>query len=121
MSYIIVVATLLKCTFINIFFSIYLSVSFLYSVPYSCYVIYVAVFLLRMYKFCYLFSVVCDGLESVDSGTFNMFTNGIATYADYSCDAGYYLSGETQRQCDSDGVWSGSKPACSMYSIIYTF
>ena len=32
--------------------------------------------------------------------------------ASYVCDAGYVLGGDASRQCQSDGLWSGSTPSC---------
>ena len=30
----------------------------------------------------------------------------------YTCDAGFDLSGDVMRTCESDGQWSGSAPTC---------
>ena len=30
----------------------------------------------------------------------------------YTCDAGFDLSGDVMRTCQSDGTWSGSAPMC---------
>ncbi len=32
--------------------------------------------------------------------------------ASYSCDAGYNLTGSTERTCGADGMWSLSEPVC---------
>lgn len=32
--------------------------------------------------------------------------------AHYSCDPGYQISGNTRRECQDDGTWSGDEPRC---------
>ena len=32
--------------------------------------------------------------------------------ATYSCIAGYYLVGESERTCEDTGLWSGVAPSC---------
>ncbi len=36
----------------------------------------------------------------------------VNTVANYSCNIGYTLSGDTTRTCVSDRQWSGSAPLC---------
>ena len=66
--------------------------------------------------------VNCGGL-SVPSGSTgglavtvpNTIYNSVATY--YCSQTGYQLIGQSQRTCQSNGVWSGSQPYCqSRYS-----
>ena len=33
--------------------------------------------------------------------------------AKYTCNTGFVLHGVEVRECQSDGVWSGSEPVCS--------
>ena len=61
--------------------------------------------------------VSCGGL-SVPSGSTgglavtvpNTIYNSVATY--YCSQTGYQLIGQSQRTCQSNGVWSGSQPYC---------
>ncbi|KAL4230224.1 Sushi [Mactra antiquata] len=56
--------------------------------------------------------VQCDTYETINSGSVTMYTNGINTYNNYTCTNGYYIVGDIQRQCNNDGLWSGSTPSC---------
>jgi hypothetical protein len=49
----------------------------------------------------------------MNSGDMSVDTSGIATYVQYTCAVGYHLVGDSNRTCDTTGIWSGSKPVCS--------
>ena len=34
------------------------------------------------------------------------------TIATLTCESGYHLEGNNQRQCQSDGNWTGTEPLC---------
>ncbi len=38
----------------------------------------------------------------------------VGTTAIYLCDDGFFLSGDITRDCQSDGIFSGMEPVCSM-------
>jgi len=46
--------------------------------------------------------------------------NNIGSVATYSCGRGYYLDIQDTRQCESNGVWSGSQPTCQGGANILT-
>ena len=51
-------------------------------------------------------------LAEPDSGSIELFSDGINTYSIYSCVAGYYLFGEGKRTCQGDGSWTFEDPRC---------
>ena len=62
-------------------------------------------------------AMVCTDLMDLVNGgiVYDMKTKDnrlVNTVATYTCDTGYTLNGGTTRTCGSDGVWSGSDPAC---------
>ena len=63
--------------------------------------------------FLFLFAVDCPALADISNGGVDQ-NNGrrIGNHAEYDCDAGYELDGDSHRYCLIDGTWSGSEPAC---------
>jgi hypothetical protein len=59
--------------------------------------------------------VICEVLTDPPSGTVSVNdTSRIpGTLATYTCNAGYFLSGESERNCQGSGVWSGDVPVCT--------
>ena len=57
----------------------------------------------------------CPVLGSPDGGSVKVETNGAATTAFYTCDAGYALYGVTERTCQDNGTWSDAPPTCSKF------
>ncbi len=41
-----------------------------------------------------------------------MSGNVEGSVATYSCDTGYIVTGLSQRECESNGKWSGMEPTC---------
>ena len=70
-----------------------------------------------MYKFtCYFLILIV-----VDCGNLTAPANGSATHtsgttfgqtANYSCNTGHNLEGNSTRTCEATGEWSGSVPTC---------
>ena len=48
-------------------------------------------------------------------------TNTFGSQANYSCSEGYFLNGNTTRECQADGQWSGSEPTCEGQSATYIY
>ena len=63
-------------------------------------------------------SVICTALAQLDSGSFEMLSDGVNTYARYSCVAGYYLVGEGKRTCSGDGTWTFEDPRCGKMILL---
>ena len=60
-----------------------------------------------------LIAIPCDELPVPDNGNI-MFSNTMLAgfEANYSCNAGYTLLGNSLRTCSSASTWSGSPPSC---------
>ena len=54
----------------------------------------------------------CSSLCSPDNGTVNVSSRTVGSIAMYSCNAGFLISGDPQRNCQADGRWSGQAPIC---------
>ena len=59
------------------------------------------------------FLAKCPDLSDPDSGTLTVTTTGSVTTATFTCQTGYYLSGDFTLTCGSDGSWSSDVPTCS--------
>ncbi|XP_064386669.1 sushi, von Willebrand factor type A, EGF and pentraxin domain-containing protein 1-like [Halichondria panicea] len=69
--------------------------------------------------------LVCPDLMDLVNGSiaYDMETiddRPVDTVATYTCDIGYTLIGNSTRTCGSDGVWSGSDPACEGWWKTFT-
>ncbi|XP_052791551.1 LOW QUALITY PROTEIN: uncharacterized protein LOC128225682 [Mya arenaria] len=56
--------------------------------------------------------VTCPTLNAPDSGSFVLVTDGMVTRTEYSCVDGYYLDGNSSRECLLSGSWTGVQPKC---------
>ncbi|XP_060585338.1 sushi, von Willebrand factor type A, EGF and pentraxin domain-containing protein 1-like [Ruditapes philippinarum] len=56
--------------------------------------------------------LTCPDLSDPESGTLTVTTTGSVTTATFSCQTGYYLSGESTLTCGSDVAWSSDVPTC---------
>ena len=70
----------------------------------------------------------CPIPKSIPNGSVRTTGLTYASLAQYKCDNGYVLSGFKQRQCKSDGAWTGTPPECLqqnrgilMYTKIYAY
>ncbi len=67
-----------------------------------------------VYGFMYFFPVVnCTVLEAPANGTLTGDGVTVMSEVTYSCDAGFILSGDTNRTCQADGSWTGNAPVCN--------
>ncbi|KAL4229789.1 hypothetical protein ACF0H5_010180 [Mactra antiquata] len=48
----------------------------------------------------------CNNLPTISNGSFTFSTNGVATYAEYTCDVGTTINGDVMVTCDANGEWS---------------
>lgn len=57
--------------------------------------------------------IQCTALNAPTYGsvTFNTTVN---SQAYYSCNPGFYLAGDTSRNCQCDGNWTGIQPTCEL-------
>ena len=65
-------------------------------------------------------AITCDDLPDPQYGSVTLTGNRVGAYANYECDFGFQLSGDSQRVCLSSGAWSGEAPTCVRKSIIAT-
>ena len=54
----------------------------------------------------------CGGLSSPTNGEVTVSTTTFGSTANYTCDTGNDLVGDTTRTCQADGQWSRSEPTC---------
>ena len=60
----------------------------------------------------------CGSLSDPSDGQVNFTATTEGSVANYTCDTGYDLVGDTTRTCQSDGQWSGSEPTCQSKFVI---
>ena len=60
----------------------------------------------------------CGSLSDPTNGQVNFTTTTEGSVANYTCDTGYDLVGDTTRTCQNDGQWSGSEPTCQSKFVI---
>ncbi|XP_043916972.1 sushi, von Willebrand factor type A, EGF and pentraxin domain-containing protein 1 isoform X2 [Protopterus annectens] len=56
--------------------------------------------------------VSCGPPEDISHGHLDGLSFSYGDHVQYSCFPGYELKGNTARQCQSNGMWSGSSPVC---------
>ena len=54
----------------------------------------------------------CGPLSPPKNGDVDASITTIGSVATYSCNNGLFISGVSQRICQTDGFWSGSAPTC---------
>ena len=63
-------------------------------------------------KLFFLLVVECGPLTAPSNGNVRLFGKTHNSVATYSCNGGYYLTGNSYRVCWDNGDWSGSVPSC---------
>ena len=58
--------------------------------------------------------MVCPELSSPGNGEieYEEETRVYDSTVEYTCNVGHTLEGDNERQCQSDGSWSGTTPTC---------
>ena len=56
--------------------------------------------------------VMCPELLDPSNGAVTVSGLTVGSTASYTCDAGFELSENILRMCETGGVWSGSEPLC---------
>lgn len=54
----------------------------------------------------------CGPLSQPENGDVDASITTVGSVATYSCNPGYLISDDSQRNCQMDGFWSGSAPTC---------
>ncbi len=58
-------------------------------------------------------AITCGGLSAPTNGSVDAASIAYPGNVNYSCNAGYVLSGATSRTCQADGSFSGLSPSCN--------
>ena len=58
------------------------------------------------------FTVDCPSLEDPMNGMVTVDDVSVASLANYSCDFGYVVEGDSARECLPGGIWSSDAPTC---------
>ena len=73
-----------------------------------------------IFQFYSVFVVVdCGSLEDPDNGQVEFFNTTFESTANYTCDLGYSLNGNSTRTCEANGNWSGDLPSCECKLLKY--
>ena len=59
-----------------------------------------------------LYSVVCPSLNDPANGNVNVSGDFFGQTAEYTCNNGFNLIGDSIVTCGLDGQWSGNPPVC---------
>ena len=67
----------------------------------------------------YYFSaaVLCPVLGDIANGAVTVTSRTVGSRATYTCNDGYRLQGDRQRECQRNGQWSGQEPVCRGMSV----
>lgn len=57
-------------------------------------------------------AIECGTLDSPDNGIVRVTGTTVGSFAKYTCNPGFKLSGSDMRTCQATGEWSGSAPVC---------
>ncbi|XP_053399661.1 sushi, von Willebrand factor type A, EGF and pentraxin domain-containing protein 1-like isoform X2 [Mercenaria mercenaria] len=61
--------------------------------------------------------VKCPTLTQPNSGSLVMSSDNVTTSAKYTCSSSYYIVGEDNLLCSSEGEWSASEPFCACNNV----
>lgn len=54
----------------------------------------------------------CNDLPNPDNGIVSYDSRLEGSIAQYSCNVGFVLEGQSTRLCQGNGTWSGEEPTC---------
>ena len=57
-------------------------------------------------------AIDCGPLDSPDNGIVRVEGTTVGSFAKYTCNSGFKLSGSDMRTCQATGEWSGRAPVC---------
>ena len=60
----------------------------------------------------------CPRLQAPQNGNVKLLSTSPGSFAKYTCNSGYGLSGNTYRKCLSTGQWTGRTPTCRCGHLI---
>ena len=73
-----------------------------------------------MLSFSPLFAAVeCATLVNPENGDVMVTGQTLGSVATYTCDDGFMLEGNENRECGPDGRWSGEEPICIREALIH--
>ena len=61
----------------------------------------------------------CASLPALENGNVGVSNRTVGSVAMYSCDSGFLISGNPQRNCQADGLWSGQAPLCILGKFVH--
>jgi len=73
----------------------------------------------KPYNYLHFTAIPCGNLSSPVNGQVRLEADTFGSQANYSCSEGYALNGNSTRECQADGQWSGSEPTCEGRSATY--
>ena len=74
-----------------------------------------------MCRLCYIVvfhtAISCEALSDPSNGRVEVNSLAFESVAEYSCNTGYELDGDSERECGGEGTWSGIAPLCRSKSM----
>ena len=62
-------------------------------------------------------ALLCPVLGNIANGAVTVTSRTVGSRATYTCNDGYRLQGDRQRECQRNGRWSGQEPVCVGMSV----
>ena len=72
----------------------------------------ITTFIIACIVFSFHLVITCPKLVSPENGQVYTSSLKVAAEANYVCDYGHKLVGESPRRCKGNGQWSGTAPIC---------
>ena len=55
---------------------------------------------------------LCNTLPAPENGNIDASVRTVGSVATYTCNSEFVINGESERNCQADGTWSGAAPTC---------